>query len=76
MTEWHKLSETPLPKGEMIIWAYRKDRKWSIGLAYLTVSGHYSDSETFKPISEHATHWKPIGSPPSLKPMEKDGNVE
>lgn len=51
------------PKDEMFIWAYRREGKWSIGLAYRNVSGGWSCAYG-SDAPKHATHWAPLPSPP------------
>jgi len=52
------------PKDEMFIWAYRRDSRWSIGLAYRNVSGGWSCAYG-SDAPRHATHWCPLPAPPS-----------
>jgi hypothetical protein len=54
------------PKNEMFIWAYRRDGRWSIGLAYRNVSGGWSDAYGDLGPPQHATHWMPLPAPPVL----------
>lgn len=68
MSEWRDIKKDPPPRGTgMIIWARPKGNgEWSLGLAYMTVSGYYSDAyESTGPL--RATHWKEIGEPPSSR---------
>jgi hypothetical protein len=61
-TGWHKFADEQPPRGEMFIWAVRREGHWSLGLAYWTVSGRWSDAYGRTP--DAATHWKRIGNPP------------
>lgn len=57
---WRAIGDGRPPEGEMFIWGYKNlSGKWSIGLAYWTVSGTWGD------LNLRATHWKPIGAIPT-----------
>jgi len=52
------------PRDEMFIWGYRQDSgRWSIGLAYWTVSGNWRDAYGHNEPPERATHWAPLPEP-------------
>ena len=63
MVTWQPIKTAP--KDQMFIWAKpRGNGKWSLGLAYWTVSG-YSRDAYGAPEQEEATHWMPLPPPPS-----------
>jgi hypothetical protein len=49
----------------MFIWAVPRGKgKWSLGLAYWTVSGNWRDAYATPGVPEQATHWMPLPEPP------------
>jgi hypothetical protein len=64
MTEWQPIDTAP--KDEMFIWAYRREGKWRVGLAYRNVSGGWSDAYGNLDPPKYATHWHPMPEPPTL----------
>jgi hypothetical protein len=56
------------PRDQMFIWAYRRDGKWSVGLAYRNVSGGWSDAYGHSDAPQYATHWRPLQAPPEGNP--------
>ncbi len=63
MSYWHELEHEPIPHGEMVIWARRKpEGGWGVGLAYLNVSGGWSDA--YGAPSAGWTHWHEMPEPP------------
>ncbi len=63
MSMWQPIETAP--KDEMFIWAYRREGKWSIGLAYRNVSGGWSDAYGDPSAPKYATHWHPMPEPPA-----------
>jgi hypothetical protein len=62
LPEWKPIDTAP--RDEMFIWAYRREGRWLVGLAYRNVSGGWSDAYGNESAPERATHWAPMPAPP------------
>jgi hypothetical protein len=59
------------PRDRMFIWAYQREGKWSVGVAYRNVSGGWSDAYGNLGPPKYATHWAPMPTPPALSRAER-----
>lgn len=60
--QWLPIESAPMD--EMFIWGYWKGEKFSIGLAYQTVSNTWRDAYG-DPKAKGATHWQPLPAAPN-----------
>ena len=62
--KWTRVKDEEPVRTEPIVYARRRGQRWSVGIAYWTVSGKWNPEMGARLDPDGFTHWTPLFPPP------------